>query len=1173
MTAPRWALGPGSVYAGRDIRGPVTITVVNGAFDRLRDAIFDPAPLAEALDLEHFTGRAWLIDGIDDYIATHRKGYVVVQSEAGVGKSTLAAHLVWTRPWAHHFTRLEGARSPEQARRSLAAQLIGMWGLAHDFAPGDAFPAGADRPDWLLKVMRAAADRRDLLEPGRPVVLVVDGLDEADQPAPGQDTGIPLGLPRPEHLPDGVFIVATSRFGPPLAALHDRVSWHTIRVDGPGNLDDMRRYIEGTVHGPGARPQLVGLLQRQGVAPTWFVDTLVRQCAGVWIYLQYVLDAILDGQRSAANLDTLPGGLAAYYAEQIQRWRTSSTWATVGVPALATLVALRRPATIADLGQLVASPVEPMREWLDERLRPFLDVSRDQRRRRFYAIRHQSLRDLFHPDGLLDAQHDTGMRDELNDALVDAHRRITTALTPTASTGRRDWTGVDDYTRTTLAEHAAACGLLDQLMVDAGFLLAIEPSALLRSGAAVTSPDGRAALSAYKLALGQWRDQSRTARAWSLHVWARKTNAHRLAVSATQLSGSEWTVERAWWTGHVHQVLCRHEKESVRSVAVGRLDARDVIVIGIDDGTVQVWDSSGQEQPILLPGRRGHAYSVAIGRLAGRDVVVLGDRDGTVRIWDPTAELEPIVVLQHGSAVASVATGRLSGRDVVLSGGEATVRVWDAAGQTEPLVLSIGYEERKRMSQAGERIGPADMVAVVRIGARELVIARFGDWTMRAWDPTGHPVSLLSSSGVDVARLVAVGRIGDRDVIVRGSEALYLSDEVERKEFPGRLGRWDAVAVGRVGDQEVVVAGDHDGTLRVWDLGRDAEPMVLSGHRGGVTSVAIGRVEGRDVIVSGSSDKTVRIWELGWQTEREEVVGMLRPLESLAVGRSEAGDVVVAGSTDGSLRLWAPDGQAEPAVLSGHDGGVQSVAIGRIHARSVIVSGGRDGTVRTWDLGSHLQRAVHRGHGRRVECVALGRMAGRDVVVYSAGAAGTVWILDLDGERETSLSSGHRGHVYAVAFGRVTGRDVIVTGGADRTVRILDPDRRAGPAVLTGHRGYVLSVAVGRFAGRDVIASGGADRTVRIWDVDGDGRQMTLFRHQGWVRTVATGAVHGRDVIVSGDEDGSVWIWDGDGRSEPRVLPGHQSWVRSVAVGQVTGRGVIVSGDEDGTMLLWSPSV
>ena len=123
--------------------------------------------------MDRFVGREWLVKKIDDYIDSHRNGYVMVDGEAGTGKSALAAHLVWTRGCAHHFTRLPGGRSPEQARRSLAAQLIGAWRLAGELAAGDVFPVGADRPDWLLKVIQAAAAQRKQSNPDDPLVLSV----------------------------------------------------------------------------------------------------------------------------------------------------------------------------------------------------------------------------------------------------------------------------------------------------------------------------------------------------------------------------------------------------------------------------------------------------------------------------------------------------------------------------------------------------------------------------------------------------------------------------------------------------------------------------------------------------------------------------------------------------------------------------------------------------------------------------------------------------------------------------------------------------------------------------------------------------------------------------------------------------------------------------------------
>ena len=73
-------------------------------------------------------------------------------------------------------------------------------------------------------------------------MIVVDGLDEAE-PEPGGGRGLPLGLP--ESLPDGVFVVATSRFGidRALHAVRNPADWLQIEVEGADNLDDMRRFL------------------------------------------------------------------------------------------------------------------------------------------------------------------------------------------------------------------------------------------------------------------------------------------------------------------------------------------------------------------------------------------------------------------------------------------------------------------------------------------------------------------------------------------------------------------------------------------------------------------------------------------------------------------------------------------------------------------------------------------------------------------------------------------------------------------------------------------------------------------------------------------------------------------------------------------------------------------
>ena len=273
---------------------PVTQYLFSGAFERLRDVCFDPVPLARDLDLARFTGREWLIGQVDEFIRDRPRGYVIIQAEAGVGKSTLVAHLAGSRPWLCHFTRLPGGRSPEAARKSLAAQLIARWDLA-EWAPEGVLPASSSRPDWFSRVLEAAARKRDEDESEQgccePIVIMVDGMDEAE-PEPGGTgrRGLPLGLP--ESLPDGVYVVATSRFGidRALHAVRNPAEWLQIDVEGADNLDDMRRFLQDVTSPDGGDPQLVEKLRDGGVDAGWFRINVAEACAGVWIYLRYVLD-------------------------------------------------------------------------------------------------------------------------------------------------------------------------------------------------------------------------------------------------------------------------------------------------------------------------------------------------------------------------------------------------------------------------------------------------------------------------------------------------------------------------------------------------------------------------------------------------------------------------------------------------------------------------------------------------------------------------------------------------------------------------------------------------------------------------------------------------------------------------------------------------------------------
>jgi WD40 repeat protein len=1106
---------------------PVTQNLFRGSFERLRDVCFEPAVLERDLDLAHFTGREWLIKQIDNFIATRRRGYVIVQAEAGVGKSSLAAHLVWTRPWVHHFTRLPGGRSPEAARKSLAAQLIAQWEL-EDWAPDGIMPASADQLDWFDRLLLAAAERRDVQKPDEPIVLVVDGLDEAEASAI-DNAALPLGLPA--SLPDGVYVVATSRFGidRSLHPVRNPADWQQIEVDGADNLEDMRRFIDDITDPNSSDRPLATVIQTSGVNLAWLRRTLAKRCGGVWIYLRYVLDEIRDGMREASQVDRLPADLAGYYAQQIERWRGDSggmsagtRWKSVTLPLLAVLGAARSPFTGPELASFAGvEDLAQAREFLEETARAFLNRRQDSTGLVEYSVRHQSLRDLISgalPDGRPDLK---GLADLFIGQAKLAHQRITIALTPAGTIGEREWQDPPSYIKDHLAAHAAACGMLDKLVTDLGFLIVATPEAVLAQRRHLQTLEGKCALAALGMSLSDWEECGLDQRVERIAANAARLNVASILSAYALMTSSDWPIRWAAWSGYVHQSLAGH-LDWVNAVAVGRAAGREVIVSGADDFTVRLWDATNGD-PIGDPlvGHKGIVNAVAIGRAADRDLIVSGSHDGTIRLWD-AATGEPIgnPLTGHSDWVNAVAIGRSGTREVVVSGSEDdTIRVWDANNGR----------------------------------------------------PIGGPFS-PDGGGVTA---VTIGRVENRGVIVFGSAH-------------GDVGVWDAatdtslleylnthcdvvtsVAIGRAADQDVIVAGSDDGDIQVWNaITGDPVNGPMIGHKALVTSVAIGRAWERDVIVSGSDDGEIRIWDAATGVPTASpITGHDGSVSSVAVSRADGRDVIVSGSHDGTVRIW--DDPASGA-LKGHTASVNSAVIGRVAGRNVIVSGSDDQTVRIWDAARGTPVGVPLlGHTAPVNSVAIGQVAGREVIVSGARE---VQIWDAVRGGVILALTGHDALVNSVAIGRVAGRDVIVSGSDDQTVRIWDAVRGTPVGVpLLGHTGPVNSVAIGQVAGRDVIVSGSDDQTAAIWDAAtcqqiGDGFSAGV---ESGVCSVAIGRIANEDVLAAGHNNGELWIWGvttGYPASEPWA--DHDRAVNAVAIGHLGNNDVIASASADRTLLL-----
>ncbi|MEU8231347.1 hypothetical protein AB0C12_17270 [Actinoplanes sp. NPDC048967] len=407
------ASGDGAVAIAGNVNTVVTNSGPQSGGVPLAIARQHLGPVFDAVSVEHFTGREWLLADVDRFLRSRSSGYVFVEAEAGLGKTAFAAHLAFDRGYVAHFSRQPRGQSTTTALRSLSAQLINKYELS-DLTPGGLLPEWATTADGFGSILVLAAEKARRF--GDRVVLIADGLDEADP----EGTELPWGLP--SLLPSGVFVVATYRTG--TTPWHPHAPSITLRIHRAGaeNLDDVQRYLKQAVKDE----DITGTLTLSPADADRLAQRLAELTRGTWIYLRYLLEEIRLGHRELTAIDHLPTDLLDFYAKQIWDWRASEEWNALTLPVLQALCVAREPLTAEALAALSGGkPLTRVRQLCDGPFRPFLTVSGAEDRR--YSIYHLSLREFLEgrarlPENRSDALETLTI--ELRQAAVTAHTTI-----------------------------------------------------------------------------------------------------------------------------------------------------------------------------------------------------------------------------------------------------------------------------------------------------------------------------------------------------------------------------------------------------------------------------------------------------------------------------------------------------------------------------------------------------------------------------------------------------------------------------------------------------------------------------------------------------------------------------------------------------------------------------
>jgi hypothetical protein len=274
---------------------------------------------------------------------------------------------------------------------------------------------------FLLNLLEKIAAK--LRPSGRKLLILVDALDESD---PTSVTRGSNTLYLPSDLPDGVFLVVTSRRGGP--PLRYTCGEHKIDLqkESTNNFADIREFTEEWLHKEGIQTYI----RHQGLDAETFVDEIVRLSEGNFMYLRYVLPAIENGTYWDQKVEDLPAGLKNYYEDQWVRMREGDreAWFDYKVKVLQALAIAREPISLTLISGFSKEKKpekiqEVLQEWAGFLHR--IEVEEDGARETRWRLYHDSFHDFIAAKDQM-----KGEQVDLKEAHVDAANFLWTSLYP-----------------------------------------------------------------------------------------------------------------------------------------------------------------------------------------------------------------------------------------------------------------------------------------------------------------------------------------------------------------------------------------------------------------------------------------------------------------------------------------------------------------------------------------------------------------------------------------------------------------------------------------------------------------------------------------------------------------------------------------------------------------------
>ena len=267
----------------------------------------------------------------------------------------------------------------------------------------------------------------------------------------------------------------------------------------------------------------------------------------------------------------------------------------------------------------------------------------------------------------------------------------------------------------------------------------------------------------------------------------------------------------------------------------------DTLAMGVEDGSIRLWDLPSKSVKATLNGHRGVVWHAEFSQ-DGSTLVTTGD-DGQIQLWRPPAS-EPFRKFDHPNAVRGLALNA-DGSLIYAGDRGGGLRVWSSESSM-PLAETEqpGAVYALALSPDGKTLATAGSDKIVRLWNADTLAQKL--------PLEGHsgPVYNVAFSP-DGARLASVGW----DKMVHIWDA---SSGLSVKSWEGSKEDIWAVAFSPSG--QLLATAGQDGEVRLWNYETGELLATYLGHQTAVHSLAFSR--SGDLLASGGRDGAARVWQV-----------------------------------------------------------------------------------------------------------------------------------------------------------------------------------------------------------------------------------------------------------------------------------------------------------------------